>query len=59
MDEYPTFFSMDPDLTPDPTFNRNEEKIYLYFRLVGIKVDLINHHLKLEFVNSGLYFVPR
>ena len=28
----------------DPTLNRNEEKIYLYFRLVGIKVDLLNHH---------------
>ena len=30
-----------------------KEKIYLYFRYVGIKVD----HFKLEFVNSGLYFV--
>ena len=49
-DEDPTFYSLDPD----PTLNRNKEKIYLYFRQVGIKVKL-----KLEFVNSGFYFVPR
>ena len=34
-----------------------KKKIYLYFRLVGIEVDLINYHFKLEFVNYGLYFV--
>ena len=34
-----------------------KEKIYLYVRWVGIKVYLINHHFKLEFINSGLYFV--
>ena len=40
-DEDPTFFSTDPtpaqlgknpDPTPDPTLNRNEEKICLYIR---------------------------
>ena len=25
--------------------------------MLGIKFDLINHHFKLKFVNSGLYFV--
>ena len=39
-------------LEENPTSNRNVEKKY-----VGIKVDLINHLFKLEFVNSGLYFV--
>ena len=34
-----------------------KKRIHLYFRKVGIEVDLINHHFKLEFVNSGLYFV--
>ena len=34
-----------------------KKKIYLYFRQVGIKFDLINHYFKLEFVDSGLYFV--
>ena len=62
------FFSLDPDPaqlrknpdldpTPDPTLIRNEEKVYLYLRKVGINFDLINHHFKLEFVDSGLYFV--
>ena len=40
---------------PNPTLNRNKEKkIYLFFRQVGIKVDLINQHFKPD---SGLYFV--
>ena len=34
-----------------------KKKIYLYYRYVGIKFDLINHHFKLEVVYSGLYFV--
>ena len=34
-----------------------KKNIFLYFRKVGIKVDLINHHFKLESVHSGLYFV--
>ena len=41
-----------------------EKKIYSYFRKVLMKViflkvqvDLINQHFKLEFFNSGLYFV--
>ena len=29
----------------------------LYFRWVGSKFDLINHHFKLEFVDFGLYFI--
>ena len=29
----------------------------LYFWSVGIKFDLITHNFKLEFVDSGLYFV--
>ena len=32
-----------------------KKKIYLYFRKVGIKFDIINHHFLLEFVDSGLY----
>ena len=59
--EDPTFFPwirLSREKNPDPTLNRNEEKnIYLYFSQVSIKVDLINHRLKLEFVNFGLYFV--
>ena len=39
----------------DPTLNRNEEKKYIY--ILGIKLDLINHYFKLEFVDPGLYFV--
>ena len=31
-----------------------KKKIYLYFRLVGIKFDLINHPFKLD---SCIYFV--
>ena len=65
-DEDPIFFSLVPDPAElrknsdlDPTLIRNEKKIYLYFRYVGIKFNLINHHFKLEFVDSGLYFVPR
>ena len=34
-----------------------KKKEYLHFRQVCIKVDLKYHHFKLEFVNSGLYFV--
>ena len=34
-----------------------KKNIFLYFRKVGIKVDLINHHFKLESVYSGLYFI--
>ena len=34
-----------------------KKKIYLYFREVGIRFDIIYHHFMLEFVNSGLYFV--
>ena len=45
-DEDPTFFSIDPD----PTLNRNEDKIYSFFRELGIKFDIINHHFMLEFV---------
>ena len=30
--------------------------MYLYIRQVGIKFDFIDHDLKLEFVDSGLYF---
>ena len=44
-------------MDPDPTLNRNDEKMYLYFRKVGIKFDLINHGFKLEFVDSGFYFI--
>ena len=33
------------------------KKKYSYFRQVGIKFDIINHHFMLEFVDSGLYFV--
>ena len=36
----------------------HEMKIkYIFIFKVGIKFDLINHHFKLEFVDSGLYFV--
>ena len=34
-----------------------EKNIYLYLRLVGLKFDLLNHVFKLEFADSGLYFV--
>ena len=34
-----------------------QKNIYFYFRQVGIKFDLINQHFKLEFVDSGVYFV--
>ena len=34
-----------------------KKKIYLYFRWVGIKFDILNHHFKIEFIDSGLYFV--
>ena len=34
-----------------------KKKIYLYFRKVGIKFDIITHHFMLEFVDSDLYFV--
>ena len=34
-----------------------QKNIYFYFRQVGIKFDLINHNFKIEFVDSGLYFV--
>ena len=37
--------------------NSNEKKIYLYFRQVRIKFDLINHDFQLELVDSGLYFI--
>ena len=63
-DEDPTFFSMnqDPDpaqlgKNPDTTLNRNEKNIFIYFKQVCIKFDLINQHFKLEFVDSGFYFV--
>ena len=63
-DEDPIFFSLVPDPAElrknsdlDPTLIRNEKKIYLYFRYVGIKFNLLNYHFKLEFVESGLYFV--
>ena len=39
---------------PDPTLNRNEEKNIFIFKV--FLFDLINHHFKLEFVDSGLYF---
>ena len=45
-DEDPTFFSLDPDKlkkNPDPTLIRNE--------------DLINHNFRIEFDDSGLYFI--
>ena len=56
-------FSMDPDpaqlekKSGSDLKTEIKKKIYLYFRYVGIKVDLINYHLKLEFVHSGLYCV--
>ena len=34
-----------------------KKKIYLYFRWVGIEFDIINHHFKLEFVDSSFHFV--
>ena len=34
-----------------------KKKIYLYFRYVGIKFDIITRHFMLEFVYSDLYFV--
>ena len=34
-----------------------KKEIYLYFRLVGIKFDIITHHFMLEFVDTDLYFV--
>ena len=34
-----------------------KKKIFLYFRQVGIKFDIITHQFMLEFVDSDLYFV--
>ena len=33
------------------------KKIFLYFRQLGIKFDLISHHFQLDLDDSGLYFV--
>ena len=44
-------------MDPDPTSNRNEKKNIFIFLVGRHKVDVINDHFKLEFVNSGLYFV--
>ena len=54
-DEDQTFFSTDPD--PDRPEIEMKKKIYLYFRQVGIKFYIINHHFMLAFVDSDLYFV--
>jgi len=42
---------------PDPILIQIEKKIYSYLRHIGTKLNFINHHFKLEFVDSGLYFV--
>ena len=50
----------DPDPAPDPTLIRNAKKKNIHILgsiLLGIKYDFINHHFKLEFVDSGFYFV--
>ena len=64
-DENPIFLTSDPDQAQqgkksdpatDPILTQNEKKEYLYFSKVGIKVNFINHHFKLKFVDSCLYF---
>ena len=34
-----------------------KKKLFLYFRQVGIKFDIITHHFMLEFVDSDVYFI--
>ena len=50
------FFSAEKTIRIRPYFEM-KITIYLYFKYVVIKFDLMNNHFKLEFVDSGLYFV--
>ena len=59
-DEDPTFFSWIrlrwEKKSGSDLDSKWRKKIFIFVQ-VGKKFDLINHHFKLEFVDSGLYFV--